>query len=119
MIQVWQYHGGVTRTPAFPEDYDHVATVGSDDLGYVVERTRNDNGSWALHPDVEMQHGHTECRSTEIGDVLVSATGAAYRVGPFGFGEVTDGRGGVTTEQRAEAPQGMGHIAWVPNLQSR
>ena len=115
MIQVWHYRDGVTRTPAFPEDYDLVATVDSDGLEYVVERTQHE---WTLHPDVHMQDGRTECRPTQVGDVLVSACGTACRVGPFGFGEVTDNRGSVpseaVTESVAEAPNGAGHLPWFP-----
>jgi hypothetical protein len=40
-------------------------------------------------------------------------------VGPFGLGEVTDGRGVVPTEAVSERSQGVGHIAWATHLQPR
>jgi hypothetical protein len=118
MIQVWHYHLDVTRTPAFPEDYDHVATVDSDSLEYVVERTQASTGSVTARSDVRLEGVRVECRSTQVGDVLVSPDGTVFRLGPFGLGEVTDGRIAVPTEAVRERPRGVGHIAWAP-LQPR
>jgi hypothetical protein len=70
------------------------------------------------HSDVRLEGVRVECRSTQLGDVLVSPDGTVFRLGPFGLGEVTDGRIAVPTEAVRVRPRGVGHIAWAP-LQPR
>jgi len=77
---------GEGEAPRFPEDYDLVARVDSNDLDEGYRLTNHIAGPWYSNPEVEVLH---RSRSTSMGDVIVvSAPGIddrEYRVARIGF----------------------------------
>ena len=67
----------------FPEDYQLVAEVKTDDVDDAYYSTNDLGNDWWLNEGVTAHV--VPCRSTSIGDVLVLPDGKRFRVHPRGF----------------------------------
>ena len=83
--------GGRVNTPAYPEytlnfpdDYDLVAHVHSNELRQVYEYTNSIDKSWTENRGKLLPLGSTSHRSTSVGDVIVTREGV-FEVAPVGF----------------------------------
>lgn len=68
--------------------YQKVATVECDEIGRVFQLTNSIyNGWWENAEIVQTFFTEAGCRSTSVGDVIVTATGERYQVGNAGLFE--------------------------------
>tara|TARA_Y100000310_G_C20644764_1_gene795948 strand:- start:587 stop:907 length:321 start_codon:yes stop_codon:yes gene_type:complete len=72
--------------PPWPQDFDVVALVSTDDMDRAFEATNHIDHPWQENKDV--CPFFAKARSTSVGDVLLLQDGRAMRVAGIGFSEV-------------------------------
>ena len=73
----------------FPEDYQLVAEVNTDNVDEAYYRTNDLGEGWWL--DERVTAHVAPCRSTSVGDVLVLPDGKALRVCRLGYRRILEG----------------------------
>jgi hypothetical protein len=73
----------------WPGDYDHVATVESDDREDAFELTNSIDSNWWVNVGVT-PHGAAAkgCRSTSVGDIVVLGNGEAWKCAGCGWDRI-------------------------------
>jgi len=72
--------------PDFPEEYEKVATVDTNDIEIAYMQTNNITQSWVKNKDVTAFV--TEARSTSVGDVVLDNEGRLHRCSNMGWEEI-------------------------------
>jgi len=70
-------------TPKFPDDYDRVATLPTNDLGIIWRLTNHVDEDWTKGKHVHMHAD--DARSTSVGDVVVTSDGVVHRCERLGW----------------------------------
>lgn len=84
---------GLNETPrTWPDDFDLVANLDIDDLDAIFELTNHVTGDWTKNPQVKWsktdwpEDGPQKgCRSTSVGDIIVTSNEEVYLVLPVGW----------------------------------
>lgn len=72
--------------------YDCVAAVDTPSLDAAYERTNTIHSPWYTAPGLPVSaQAALGCRSTSVGDVLLTSDGRLYAVASMGFTDITDG----------------------------
>jgi len=77
---------GFGETPQWPEGYRQVAETETDELGKVFELTNTIDSDWWLNEGVKSLVG--PCRSSSVGDVVVTSDGKTWRCEMVGWEEL-------------------------------
>ena len=91
VFHVKRFNGtGISASKAeFPQDYDLVAEIRSDDLEEIFDLTNTIEEPWWVSPRVVATFpGSRGCRSTSVGDVVKMDDGKIMRCEGFGWKEL-------------------------------
>jgi hypothetical protein len=78
----------------WPDDFDLIAWINSDDLDLVFEQTNNVDKSWTDNPGVKVVRKNP--RSTSVGDVIVTSKDIVYICLPIGWKNLGPGDRKIT-----------------------
>ncbi|HCX24606.1 MAG TPA: hypothetical protein DHN29_21995 [Cytophagales bacterium] len=81
---------GFGDPPLWPEDYIHVASVDIDDtdMGLVFQLTNTIDHYWWDNPGITARFEGDGCRSTSVGDVMITSSNRVLRCAGIGWEEV-------------------------------
>jgi len=81
----WIVVSDITEKPKFPEDFELVAEVLTEELNEAYELTNSVRSNWFENKNgMKIKVYKTLCRSTSVGDVM-EKEGVLYYVDNFGF----------------------------------
>ena len=95
MMKVYHFdmreHPGASfgEYPNWPEDYELVADVDTDSLGEVFRLTNSIDHPWM--GNAEVYSYRATCRSTSVGDVVVTEDGKVMRCEHVGWKKIGEG----------------------------
>lgn len=79
---------GIGARPVFPDDYELVAEVSSDDVPEVYRLFNDIDGPWWTNEKVELLSDRDRVRSTSVGDVVELSNGRLFRFLGVGLEEI-------------------------------